>query len=358
MCSLSTEIKLWALVIVLACTTACSQLPSNIAFSDPVSGAFLQEAYVVSGRLPSTTPIEVEQDRTGALQFVEYQVSIPATHQLGQIEWPDGAVDPATDFAVISETMLQNSATFIAEIAATPGNEVTLYVHGYNTTPSEALYRLAQIKQDFQIDTPHILFSWPSAGQATGYVYDRDSVLFSRDPLADLMTDIARKTDKKIILLGHSLGAHLTMEVLRQLAITERRDVLQALRVVVLVAPDIDPDIFRAQANAVGTLPDPFVIMTNRDDRALNFSKFLNFGRQKVGDLSRAEDVAGLNVTIFDFTALADGSNFDHLVPLASPPAISVLRDLVNSNRRGQLDLSQFDVTADGVIRAKPQAVN
>ena len=143
------------------------------------------------------------------------------------------------------------------------------------------------------------------------------------------------------------------MEVLRQLAITDRRDVLNDLRVVVLLAPDIDPDIFRTQARAIGKLPDPFIIMTNRDDRALRLSAFLNIGRQKVGDLSRAADVAGLNITLFDFTALADGSNLDHLVPMTSPAAIAVLRDLVQSDRRGQPDLSQFDIGEDGVIRAR-----
>lgn len=122
---------------------------------------------------------------------------------------------------------------------------------------------------------------------------------------------------------------------------------------VVLFAPDIDPDIFRAQANAIGTLPDPFIIMTNRRDRALRLSAFLNIGRQKVGDLSQASDVAGLNITLFDFTAVADGANLDHLVPLTSPAAIAVLRELINSDRNGEVDLSSFDVGQDGVIRAR-----
>ncbi len=281
-------------------------------------------------------------------------MSIPQTHQLGQIEWPEGEVNPETDFTVIAQTNLGTNDQFIQTLDRLPGDEIALFVHGYNTTSSEALYRFAQVGHDFQIPAPLVLFAWPSAGRAAGYVYDRDSVLFSRDPLADLLTDISRKTNKEITLMAHSMGSQLTMEVLRQLAVTGHRDVLDDLNVVVLLSPDIDPDIFRTQANAIGDLPDPFVIMTNRNDKALNLSAFLNIGRQKVGDLSRAEDVAGFDVTLFDFTALADGSNRDHLVPFTSPAAVSVLRDLVKSGEQGEPDLSQFEIGDDGVIRARP----
>lgn len=263
-------------------------------------------------------------------------------------------VDPTTDFAVTGLEKFETSRSFIRAIRAERGNDVTVFVHGYNNTPSEALYRFAQIGHDFELSMPRVLFSWPSAGKATGYVYDRDSVLFSRDPLADLLTRITRDTDKEITLMAHSMGAHLTMEVMRQLALTGRRDVIDNLRVVALLAPDIDPDVFRAQTRVVGKLPDPFVIMTSQDDRALKLSAFLNIGRQKVGDLSRATDVAGLNITLFDFTTLADGSNLDHLVPMTSPVAITVLRELIRSDRRGELDLTNFDVGNDGVIRTRP----
>jgi esterase/lipase superfamily enzyme len=337
---------------------ACAQTPDRISFAEPVPNASVQEIYVNSGRLPSTQARDLQQDRNARTNFARYDVSIPGTHGLGQIEWPDGPVDPETDFAVVGQQDFGTSDALIKAIQAEPGDEVTLFVHGYNNTPSEALYRFAQISHDFEIDVPRVLFAWPSSGTATGYVYDRDSVLFSRDPLANLLTDIARQTSKEITLMAHSMGSHLTMEVLRQLAITGRRDVLDDLRVVALLAPDIDPDLFRTQAAVIGTLPDPFVILTNRDDKALRLSSFLNIGRQKVGDLSRAADVEGLKVTLFDFTALKDGSNRNHLVPMTSPTAIAVLRDLVKSDRRGALDLSQFDISEDGVIRARALEIN
>lgn len=346
--------------LIFAFNAACTAPPDRIAFSAVTpTAASVQEIYVTTSRLPSTEPADLSQDRNARVNFAKFDVSIPQTHQLGQIEWPrdESRINAESDFAVVGQTYLATNERFVDALRRAPGDEVALFVHGYNTTSSEALYRYAQIGHDFNITSPKILFAWPSAGRASGYVYDRDSVLFSRDPLAGLLTDISRQTDKEITLMAHSMGTHLAMEVLRQLAMTGRRDVLDSLRAVVLLAPDIDPDIFRTQANAVGDLPDPFIIMTNSNDRALNLSAFLNIGRQKVGDLSRAADVAGFEITLFDFTELADGSNLDHLVPFTSPAAIGVLRDLVQSGQQGEPDLSQFDIGEDGVIRAKPQGI-
>jgi len=341
------------LATILICA-ACSTSPDRIAFADPEPTANIRQIYVTTSRLPSTEPIDNRQDRNARVGFARFDVSVPPTHQLGQIEWPDRTVDPATDFAVVGQEDLRSNEQFIHRLKRLPDDEVTVFVHGYNTTSSEALYRYAQVGHDLEIEMPLVLFAWPSAGRPEAYVYDRDSVLFSRDPLASLLTDISRRANKRITLLAHSLGTQLTMEVLRQLAITGRRDVLDSIQPVVLLAPDIDPDVFRTQARAVGELPDPFIIMTNQDDRALNLSAFLNIGRQKVGDLSRAKDIAGFDITLFDFTALADGSFRDHLVPFTSPAAISVLRDLIQSDERGAPDLSQFTVGADGIIRANP----
>ena len=340
-------------VLVFVWGVGCAQYPDLITVTEPSPAASLQEIYVASGRLPSSEAVALREDRPLQTSAAQFSVSIPPDHSLGNIEWPRGEADANTDFTVVDRRDLGSRAGLIRALRQEQDDEVALFVHGYNTTPSEALYRFAQIGHDFEIDTPRLLFSWPSAGRPTGYVYDRDSVLFSRDPLAELLTDISRKTDKKIRLMAHSMGAQLTMEVLRQLAITGNRDVLNDLLVVVLLAPDIDPDIFRSQANVIGKLPDPFIIMTSRKDRALRLSAILNIGRQKVGDLSQAKDVEGLNVTVFDFTSLADGSNRDHLVPMTSPAAIAVLRDLVKSDQLGAPDLSHFEVGEDGVIRSR-----
>ncbi|MEL6960107.1 MAG: alpha/beta hydrolase, partial [Pseudomonadota bacterium] len=258
---------LFAFATVLICA-ACVRSPDRIAFAEAAASASVQQIYVTTSSVPSTEPVDNLQDRNAQGRLARFDVSIPPTHQLSQIEWPDDAVNPATDFAVVGQEDLGSNGGFSRELPQWPGNDAALFVYGYNSTSSKALYRLAQVRYDFQIDAFLVLFAWPSVGRLEAHLYNRDSVLF---------------------------------------------------------APRIAPEISRSQANSVGDLRDPFIIMTNQDHSALNLSVFNNIARQSVGDVNGAADIAGFDIPLFDFTALADGSNRDHLAPFASPAAISVL---------------------------------
>ena len=84
------------------------------------------------------------------------------THQPGQIEWPEGLPDAATDFVTVSSDIVGNASDFSEQIARSDRsgqNEVVIFVHGYNVTHGEAIYQLTQIKHDLEISTPTVLFS-------------------------------------------------------------------------------------------------------------------------------------------------------------------------------------------------------
>jgi esterase/lipase superfamily enzyme len=59
------------------------------------------------------------------------------------------------------------------------------------------------------------------------------------------------------------------METLRQIAIDGRSGLLGRIGTVVLILPDPDVDVFRAQALRIGALPQPFLIVTSPRDRVL-----------------------------------------------------------------------------------------
>lgn len=322
--------------------------PDTIAFAPAHPAATVEDIYVVTQQASPLEGATFGSDRSTTTRHAKLSVSIPPGHQPGQIEWHDGVPDPLTDFAVVDFVPLQPADAFDRYLAAANGDRVFLFVHGYNTTTSEALYRFAQIATDFELPETRVLFSWPSAGLPGAYVYDRDSVLFARDELAALLTDIARKTDKDINLMAHSMGAKLSMEAMRQLALSGDDDVLSSINSVTLLSPDIDPDIFRAQAAVIGELPDPFIILTSQSDRALRLSSLLIGGREKVGEISSADDVVGLNVIFIDFTNLSDGRNMDHMVAVTSPAAITVLRRMieeVEAREAGFADFLRLDGT-------------
>jgi len=296
-----------------------------------------------------------EDDRPVQPRHARLTVSIPPTHTLGSIEWHDSPVpDTARHFAVTDIERFPDADEMTQAIAAKDGDTIFLFVHGYNMTTSEAVYRFAQMAHDFELPQARVAFSWASAGLPPAYVYDRDSVLFARDAFVSLLIDLAEDTDRDINLMAHSMGSVLVMESLRQLRLMGRDDVIDRIDIVTLMSPDIDPDLFRAQARVIGELPQPFVILSSQTDRALRLSSVLAGGRERVGAISSAEDVDGLGITYIDFTNLADGRNMDHMVPVTSPDAIRLLRQMANPETVNQTDFGAFLVAdADGLSFAR-----
>ncbi len=317
-------------LVFLGFLAGCTTTPDQIDFAPPHPDAHIEDIFVVTQQPQNSERRLLNGDRSFEDSYAHVSVSIPPTHAVGQIEWPTARPDPLGDFAVVRFDDLESDQAFYDRLADAPGDAVYLFIHGYNNTTSEALYRYAQIVTDFEIPQARALFSWPSAGSGGAYVYDRDSVLFARDGMTEMLTQIARHSDKDIYLMAHSMGALLSMEAMRQLAIAGDTDVLDRIDIVTFLSPDIDPDIFRIQAAAIGDLPDPFVILTSASDKALRLSSLLIGGRAKVGSIESADDVSGLDITFVDLTNVSDGQNMDHMVAVTSPAAIAVLRQMID----------------------------
>ncbi|WP_162617590.1 alpha/beta hydrolase [Yoonia maritima] len=310
---------------------ACTR-PYDITVAPGVPGATVETVYVSTQQTPSVVGAFSYNDRITQPQFSRIDVTIPPTHVPGRIE---AARDIGGGFTMASYQP-KSQAEYIEALAAAPGDEILLFIHGYNSTTTEAVFRLAQIGYDFDIAGVKSVFSWASAASPGAYVYDRDSVLFARDDLTQLLTAVSRGSDKRITLLAHSMGAQLTMEAMRQLAIAGDDDVLADVETVILLSPDIDPDIFRRQVEVIGDRNNPYVILTSGTDRALRLSSFLIGGRSKVGQLDAADDVEGLNVIMIDLTGVSDGGHGDHMVAVTSPSAINLLRQISSKDMLAQ----------------------
>mgnify|MGYP000461608862 CR=1 FL=1 len=74
-----------------------------------------------------------------------------------------------------------------------------------------ALYRTAQMAYDLRFDGATFLYSWPSAGDFTGYVYDRESSEQAEPYLRDFLDMVMRDTGARVHLcrLSSRLGAEL-----------------------------------------------------------------------------------------------------------------------------------------------------
>jgi esterase/lipase superfamily enzyme len=304
------------IVMLLACGLAGCARPGPDVLKETlmsVPGAKIATVYVATTRARAVPDRNIYTNaRADGLNYGEFRISIPPGHQPGNIEWPVATSDPAVSFATVRQSVLDRR-TFEQRIAGhentSKGANVGVFVHGFNTNFQEALYRLAQLKADANVDGVPILFAWPSEAKVTGYIADKDAVTYSRDQLVDLLRMLAH--DRKagsITLFGHSMGGWLTVEALRQLRVAGDNAVISRLNVV-LAAPDIDVDVFAAQMQVIGPLSPPMTVLVSRDDLALSLSSRLADHRKRVGALDvddpTVQDVAlKEKIEIIDISSL------------------------------------------------------
>lgn len=188
-----------------------------------------------------------------------------------------------------------------ADVAA---GEPTLgvFVHGYNMDFQKSVFRLAQIAADSDSRGVPVLFTWPSTGKATDYLQDRPAALFSRDGLAELLTDLASQGEV-VTLFGHSMGGFVSGEALRTLGLQGRRDVLDRIDLV-LAGPDMDLAVFAGQMRAIQHLHAPVVILTAADDRALATSARIWNGNTRLGALDATDPTIKALAEAYDLQLL------------------------------------------------------
>jgi esterase/lipase superfamily enzyme len=314
------------LILLLA---ACAPRANLNLIADNASIGVHHNVFVASTLTFSDESQSFIDDTRDALSFASYTVSVPPIHKPGEVELPKRATpDPAKHFLAVTGNRFGSSKDFVSQVQRTArkgGNEIIVYVHGFNNTLGDSVFRIAQITHDFDIDAAAISFGWSSAASPLGYLYDRGSALLARDELEKLLTTLAQKTNADILLVAHSMGTFLTMETLRQLSISGNQAVLDRLSGVILMSADIDIDVFKSQARRIPKLPQPFFLFTSANDRVLKLSARLTGQTDRLGNISNAEPVAEFEVTVVDVAAFTKDSATGHLVHASSPVLISIL---------------------------------
>ncbi|MFC3071571.1 alpha/beta hydrolase [Shinella pollutisoli] len=232
---------------------------------------------------------------------------------------PSREGDPSKDFITVGrrEHDRKSFEASVSRMRQAEGNNVVVFVHGYNYSYQEAVFRLAQLKAEAGAHAVPVLFSWPSQADFRGYVADRDSTTYARDDLVQLLTMLSRsRSGGRVTVVGHSMGAWLVMEALRQLRLQGRGDVIARLQVG-LASPDIDVDVFRKQVAIVGRLSPPLTVLVSNDDRALAVSSRITGGKPRLGaakvDDPEIQKIAALNgVQIIDISTLPSNDAFNH----------------------------------------------
>jgi esterase/lipase superfamily enzyme len=306
----------------------CASRPyGDLIAGTTVPGASTVDLLVATTRAPVSDPpgVMFGGARGKGFDFADIVVSIPPeqNRKSGDVQWPRTPPgDPAHDFVTLRADRMdlaQAKAEFNKRVARTPGHKVLIFVHGYNTRFEEAVYRFAQIVHDARVDVAPVLFTWPSGGNVTDYVYDRDSAMYSRDALETLLQKLNDNPNVgSISILAHSMGNYLTVEALRQMSIRDR-GLPAKIRDVMLASPDIDVDVFRRQIAEIDASPrtTQFTLFVSRDDKALGLSSFLARDTTRLGALDPTQEpyssmLEKARVNVIDLTSVASNDVANH----------------------------------------------
>ena len=298
--------------------------------------------------------------RSELLSFLQLTVSIPPNRKPGSLKFGYDDPDPRREFAMAGREILPSEAAFETRLrqalrAQPPGRrEVTVFVHGYNATQSETAFRAAQLVHDLKVPGVTVIYSWPSRGRALGYVYDNDSMLFARNGLEQLLRSLSDAGFGQINLVAHSLGSALSVETIRQIDFQQPGWPARNLGGVLLMSPDIDVEVFRQQMSRLKKVPQPFIVLVSRKDRALSLSALLRGDRDRarLGTIDTVAEIADLPIDVIDVTAFSDDAESTHFVLASSPSLIALLGDTraLGSTFRPE-SRSVLEPVASGVVR-------
>ena len=262
--------------------------------------------------------------------FLRTVIGIPPGREPGDAPKYSDTPNPKKHFVIAEQDKLSDKAAFLRELKAQLNalppdrREVTLFVHGYFNAYSDSVFRGAQIFSDFDNPGVGVVFSWPSAGRPTGYTYDRESVLFARDSLEEVLRVLAQAGARNVLIMAHSMGGLLTMETLRQIELTDPNWASQNISSVLLISPDIAVDLFKEQLERFDQLPSQFVVFTSKSDRALRISSAINAGSDRLGLGNSSTELSNYPIIFVDVTSYNEDAGSSHFVVAESPAFIAM----------------------------------
>jgi esterase/lipase superfamily enzyme len=168
--------------------------------------------------------------------------------------------------------------------------DVLVYVHGFNQTFETAALDAARLSDGIRFHGETMVFSWPSKAKLFDYGYDRESAMWSRDALEEVLSGlITSPAVGRIHIVAHSIGTMLTMEGIRQIYDRHGGVVAERIGALVFASPDIDINVFSSSVERIGPMASKITVITATNDRALAVSGWLAGGITRVGAAEQAE---------------------------------------------------------------------
>lgn len=248
----------------------------------------------------------------GDLQLGTCKVSIPKSHQAGQLESPSVIhfefEEKPEEHVMLMEVKSKEEQEFFdmlkLRVEESPNHDLLIFIHGYNVTFEDAARRTAQIAHDLDFQGAPVFFSWPSQGELLGYVTDRGNSFWTASHLKEFLLKVHQHSGAQSVhLIAHSMGNRAFGAAVESLA----QDLQQNQKIfneVILAAPDVDARVFKEKIapNLTG-LAQHVTLYASQNDMALMASRAVN-GYPRAGDV-------GANILILNGIDTIDVTKID-----------------------------------------------
>lgn len=204
-----------------------------------------------------------------------------------------------------------------------------IYVHGYYISFEKGCRRAALLQQNAELEGRFLWFSWPSDGSAAFYTHDEADLYWSVPDLADTIIKLEQRFGTmNVDVVGHSLGARGVVLALYEVA-SRQPDI--RLGHVVLLAPDMDFDIFARMLPRIEPIVDSLTVYVASGDKPLALSRQVH-GYPRLGEAGN--DVSRIKgVEVIDLSDLPGNSPTGHLYHIYSPDVGADLQQLLNAGK-------------------------
>jgi esterase/lipase superfamily enzyme len=276
-----------------------------------------------------------ERSPGNRIELGQCEVTIPRSHVAGELEAPSmlrlEVRENAAQHVVLRKTERLAEAAFYdllkQRVNASPRKELFVFVHGFNVSFEDAARRTAQIHFDLHFEGAPVFFSWPAHDKfVLTYPADESSVATSAPHLKQFLLEIVKHTEARSInLIAHSMGNRALGIALREIDLELRKEA-KLFNQVILAAPDIDAEDFRANiAPAMQRTAQRLTLYASSRDDALLASQLLHRG-PRAGDAGSGLVVIP-GIDTIDVTAI-DSSPWGHSYYGSSDPVLHDLKAL------------------------------
>jgi esterase/lipase superfamily enzyme len=253
------------------------------------------QVYYATNRKQDTaaSPDERYTGDRGPLSFGVVNVALPKSHQAGQLESPsilrlEFTADPEKHVMLQSVKVLDADAwrAEIGKRATALGNPgILVFIHGYNSSFSDAARRAGQLAFDLRFGGSTVLFSWPSRGATLEYTVDEQAAEWSIPDMKAVLASLATiAPGTPIYVIAHSMGNRVFTRGFQALLESDpgkRRPFKQ----LVLAAPDVDADVFTREIGPAILGKGPRVTLyASSNDKALAASRGVHGGYRRLGE--------------------------------------------------------------------------